>query len=391
MVEGGGGGSDSASFDVSLASQPTSFVQVTISSVSPLADSLLSVTLPADAGGALPIVLTYGPGNWSVPQSVQLQAVDDEEDRTTPSTSIQLDFAVTLTQDPLYVDGASTLSLPTVGVAVFDDEHAAVDFSEVSVALVEAGAAATYDITVASCPQDGATPIVVEWTHTSVTSMTGGPGGDAATAASVTSWVSAVGGVAVGSPTVSTTGGFTVFSDSNCSQTVTVSVMASDDPMDAAVSPWTVGLVHTVRGDDTRYDSAVLRPAGGIVNVDVYDDDKASVLLSRSDLSVTEGGNNDTYTVRLASEPAAAVTITLDVLPGTRAGQVGVSPRTITFTSGNYNVPVTVDVVAISDDIEGEVEEQAVVITHDVTSADGEYDGAAVLPGPNVTVNVYDI
>jgi len=49
-----------------------------------------------------------------------------------------------------------------------------------------------------------------------------------------------------------------------------------------------------------------------------------------------------------------------------------------------------VHAVALVDDIENEVEFQAIVIAHSVTSSDVEYEGAAVLPGPNVTINVFD-
>jgi len=90
-----------------------------------------------------------------------LQAIDDAIDRNDGSLSLLLDFSVTLTQDPLYVDGASTLSLPSVNVTVYDNDYAAVDFSKPSVAIVEGGVSQSYDISVSSCPRSGASPIVV--------------------------------------------------------------------------------------------------------------------------------------------------------------------------------------------------------------------------------------
>jgi len=106
-----------------------------------------------------------------------------------------------------------------------------------------------------------------------------------------------VGGLQVATPILSSTGGQATFSEANCSKTVTVSVRSSGDEIDSIVSPWVVGLRHSVNGDDGRFASAVLRPTRGLVNVSVYDDDQAAVLLSRSDISVGEGGSNDTYTV----------------------------------------------------------------------------------------------
>jgi len=70
IVEGGSSGSSSGSFGVVLASEPTSFVQVSISTSEGLVGDIISVQQPAAAAGIFPIRLTFGPGNWSAPQVV---------------------------------------------------------------------------------------------------------------------------------------------------------------------------------------------------------------------------------------------------------------------------------------------------------------------------------
>ncbi|MBM4090879.1 MAG: DNRLRE domain-containing protein [Planctomycetes bacterium] len=94
---------------------------------------------------------------------------------------------------------------------------------------------------------------------------------------------------------------------------------------------------------------------------------------------VAEGGATDSYTVVLNSQPAADVTITL-----TPDAQVTGNPTTLTFTSGNWNMPQTVTVTAVDDNVfEGN---HTGTITHSATSSDTNYNGASV----EVTIQITD-
>ena len=68
--------------------------------------------------------------------------------------------------------------------------------------------------------------------------------------------------------------------------------------------------------------------------------------LGTTRLTVAEGASSE-YTVRLATEPTGAITVTASVASG--AG-VSVSPPVLTFTSGDYASAQTVTVSASEDE-----------------------------------------
>ena len=76
----------------------------------------------------------------------------------------------------------------------------------------------------------------------------------------------------------------------------------------------------------------VERPDGGLA-------------LSRTDLEIDEG-ESGTYTVALASQPAADVTVEISQRP---PGRATVSPASLTFTADNWNTPQTVTITSTED------------------------------------------
>ena len=72
----------------------------------------------------------------------------------------------------------------------------------------------------------------------------------------------------------------------------------------------------------------------------------AQVLIEESNqnTSVTEGGNSDTYQVLLNTQPAANVTVNLQL-----DGQVTSDVPNLLFTPANWNVPQTVTINAVDD------------------------------------------
>ena len=102
----------------------------------------------------------------------------------------------------------------------------------------------------------------------------------------------------------------------------------------------------------------------------IADDDEAGVTVAPGELEVVEGGEAAAYTVVLASEPAAAVTVTVEGA-GT---EVTVSPSRLTFTAGDWDRTQTVTVAAPEDPDTAGAE---VILTHAVESGDADYAGAA--------------
>ena len=151
------------------------------------------------------------------------------------------------------------------------------------------------------------------------------------------------------------------------SQTVTVTAAQDTDAGDDEVT-----LTHTAA------DYAGLA-SGMPVTVD--DDDTAGLAVSRTGLSLAEGATG-TYTVALATEPSADVTVTISGQAGTDVSLSGLTNNRLTFTAGNWDTPQTVTVTAAQDPDAGDEE---VTLTHTAASADADYAGLA--SGMPVTVD----
>nr|NCR77171.1 hypothetical protein [Microcystis aeruginosa K13-06] len=96
--------------------------------------------------------------------------------------------------------------------------------------------------------------------------------------------------------------------------------------------------------------------------------------------TVTEGGNTDTYSLVLKTQPTADVTITL-----TGNNQITLNSTTLTFTTTNWNTPQNVTITAVDDTLtEGN---QTATITHNISSTDTNYNGLTL---PNVNVSIQD-
>ncbi|WP_218653149.1 ELWxxDGT repeat protein [Nostoc sp. TCL26-01] len=105
-----------------------------------------------------------------------------------------------------------------------------------------------------------------------------------------------------------------------------------------------------------------------------------TVTQSAGSTVVTEGGNTDSYTLVLRTQPTADVTITLN--PGS---QITTDKTTLTFTSANWNIPQTVTVTAVNDTIpEGN---HTSSISHSVSSIDANYSNVTL---PDIAVNITD-
>jgi hypothetical protein len=108
----------------------------------------------------------------------------------------------------------------------------------------------------------------------------------------------------------------------------------------------------------------------------------SGVLISESggETDVTEGGGTDSYTVVLGSQPTANVSVT-----ASPDSQETVSPTSLVFTPNNWNVPQTITVKAVDDNIaQGP---HTGTITHSVTSTDPNFNG---VPVRNVVVHITD-
>ncbi|NEP56265.1 MAG: DUF4347 domain-containing protein [Symploca sp. SIO2G7] len=104
-----------------------------------------------------------------------------------------------------------------------------------------------------------------------------------------------------------------------------------------------------------------------------------SVIISDTAVDVTEGGATTTYTVVLGSEPTGNVTI--DFNTGNQVDAIA----SLSFDASNWNIPQTVTVEAVDDNlIEGT---HTQTISHSATSTDPDYNGISIV---DVEVTITD-
>ena len=134
-------------------------------------------------------------------------------------------------------------------------------------------------------------------------------------------------------------------------------------------------LTHAVSGGDYQDVTAA------DVEVTIIEDDTTGVTISITALEISEGDTGH-YTIVLDTEPAADVTVEIQVPENAK---IAVSPLTLTFTADNWNTPQTVAVTAAQDD--DAIDDDPVTITHIVSGGDYEDVTAA---GVEVTITEDD-
>ena len=108
--------------------------------------------------------------------------------------------------------------------------------------------------------------------------------------------------------------------------------------------------------------------------VTIKDNDTAGVAVSPSSLSVAQGATS-TYTVRLTSQPVAAVTVWRTI---SEPDKVSVSPGSRTFSASDWNTNKTFTVTGAATG--------SSTISHDVTSNDAKYPASLSIRSVGVTV-----
>ena len=371
----------SGRMDVALTTPPVGPVSVTVTS----ADPTVATVSPA--------MLTFTPGNYSNPQTVTIDGVVDADalDDTTTVTltaagggysavSISVPVTVTEPQPPaLIVMGPATMAenaTDTFTVALATQPTATVTVTPASddTNIATVSGPLTFTPGNYSNPQT----VTVTGVHdtnaaddTANVTLTAGGADYATVTASMAVTVTDIDTptLTLNKPAVTmaenATDTFTVALATQPAATVTVAP-ASDDTNAATVSPpmltFTPGnysnpqtvIVSGVHDTNAADDTAtVTLTAGGAdyatvtasVAVTVTDIDTPTLTLNKPAVTMEENAT-DTFTVALATQPAATVT----VAPASDDTNVAtVSPPMLTFTPGNYSNPQTVTVTGVAD------------------------------------------
>ena len=300
----------------------------------------VTITISGGAGSGLsanPTLLTFTNADWSTAQAVRVSAADDNN---------SANESVVLTHTPSGADYTSGVGVEDLTATAADDDRPGLQVDPRNLAMEE-GDTKTYTVRLNTDPGGNVT-VTVSGTTAEVTV-------DTAATSSIQTTL-----------TFSSTDWSTV-------QTVTVKAEEDDDASDE-----TATLAHAASGaSDYASLNVADRPS---VTVTVDDDDTPALVVDTdpTTLTVTEGGplavtENDTaqYTVRLATEPIADVTVTAT------SGDLAVtldadsSPLTLalTFSASTWDTAQTVTASGAEDD---DGDDESATITH--LAAGGDYD-----------------
>ena len=287
--------------------------------------STVTVTVSSDDTDAATVsgpTLRFTASNWDTEQTVTVRGVNDgDSDGET----------VTITNTASGGEYAGVTA--SVTVTVDDDDTRGITFTPAARTIRE-GATGTYDVKLNTAPTADVT-VAISSSNPDVTVM----------------------------PNSLT------FTSSNWETEQTVTVTAAQD---ADAADGTANLRHRPSGGD--YSAGEAKD----FMVTVTDDDTAGLVLSATTLGVDEAGQN-TYTVKLQTEPTVTVTVTVSSDdPG--AATATVSGSTLRFTASNWETEQTVTVAGVDD---GDSANETVTVTN--TASGGEYEG--VTASVRVTVD----
>ncbi|ABA24323.1 Na-Ca exchanger/integrin-beta4 [Trichormus variabilis ATCC 29413] len=148
----------------------------------------------------------------------------------------------------------------------------------------------------------------------------------------------------------------------------TFTVDTTQDFLVEANESFTVSLSNPTNG-------AILSPTAATAKGTINDDDNADVIITQTgnNTIVTENGTTDSYTIKLTSQPTYDVIINIS-----NGQQIRTNPRTLTFTTENWNVAQNVTVTAVDDFlVEGDGND---TITHTAISNDVNYNNILINP-----------
>ena len=331
---------ESGTYTVKLNTQPSGDVVISLT-----ASGSIEVTI-ADTDGEMAGVqntLTFTSSNWSTPQTVTVNAGEDDDAVADAAT---ITHAVVDTSSAAEYDPVANADL---AVTVTDDDTAGITLS--ALAAITEGESGTYTVKLNTQPSGD---VVISLTASGSIEVT----------------IADTDGEMAG---VQNTLTFTS-SDWSTAQTVTVNAGEDDDAVNDAAT-----IAHAV------VDASSAAEYDPVANVDlvvsVTDDDTAGITVTATDPFTVAEGASATYTVKLNTQPSSDVVLALtsnnaEVTIADTDGEMTGVQNTLTFTSSDWNTAQTVTVNAADDD---DAVADSATIAHAVVddeSAD-EYDPVA--------------
>ncbi len=263
----------------------------------PTADVTIGLTSSdTTEGTAAPASATFTAANWNTPQTVTVSGVGDDLD----DGDVAYTIVTAATSTDANYDG---LNAADVTVTNRDNDVAGFTLSKTT-----AGSQDTCTVVLTAEPESDV-----------VLSATSGDTGEVTV-----------------SPAALT------FTPANWNVPQTVTLTGADDALidGSQVTPVAVGVVAAA--SDDRFDGV----EDGQVLVTTTDNDLAGFRVSKSTASVSESGNMDIFSIVLTAQPALNVVLT--VTSGD-TGEATVTPASVTFTPGNWNLARIVTISGVDD------------------------------------------
>ncbi len=293
---------DAANFTVVLNTQPTSNVVINLRSDNP------------NEGVVTPLRLAFTPLNWDQPQAVTVTGRDDAIDDGNVPYHVVIDPASSA--DPVY----SGINPADIALTNLDDDVRGIVVDPASgLTTTEAGGTATFHVRLQTQPLANVTLDMsttatreISFSPAQIVFTPGNPPGGSAT--NVVRW----------------------------DRGLDVVVTGLDDTVVDGDRPWTI-VTEPLVSADPLYSG--LNPAN-VTGVN-QDNDAPGLTVTPNFIVVTEGSST-TFTVVLNARPTSGVTLPLSV---DDASEVRLNKTQLVFTAANWNVPQTVVVTGINDNI----------------------------------------
>ncbi|SHJ79019.1 conserved repeat domain-containing protein/gliding motility-associated C-terminal domain-containing protein, partial [Arenibacter nanhaiticus] len=160
------------------------------------------------------------------------------------------------------------------------------------------------------------------------------------------------------------------FTTANWDTAQTVNVTAVDDAVADGAQVYDI----TISVDAPNSDNSFNALADKTVTVTNTDDDNVGINITPLILTTTEGGTSQTFSLVLNSAPTSNVVVLATSLDTTEGV---VSPASLTFSPANWNVPRTVTVTPVNDDIVDGDQTYNVRLRIDDDNSDDSFDSLA--------------
>ncbi|MDM8566311.1 choice-of-anchor Q domain-containing protein [Candidatus Halobeggiatoa sp. HSG11] len=281
-----------------------------------------------------PNSLTFDNSNWDTPQTIQVTDIDDNIAEGLHEHII----SHTVTSDNT---NFNNLPIEDITVQITDDDYAGINISTNEITVNEGDTVNEgnndYNIVLTSQPISNVTVTLTSDEDTIINPTT------------------------------------LVFTAENWNVPQDITIFVNDNYLDEGTHQHEP-VQHQVISEDPNYHELAINN----VTVTVIDNDISGVLLSTNELNINEGDiKNITMTLNLI--PPQPVTVNL-------VPEVGItlSPATLTFTANNWDIPQTITVTAVDDDV---VINEVNAVHINVSSDDIKYNSLIV---DNLIINISD-